>query len=82
MLDKIVKYFLIAIIFTGIGYAWAYSHRPDFLESAKLMAMREIYRSTEAGIPFQFCLEDTDKCMRFIPRDDSRMKFIVRKVSK
>ncbi len=76
MLDKITKWLVFGIIFTGIGYCWRYSHEPDFPETAKLMAMREIHRATVAGVPFQFCLEG-DKYMKFIPRSDSRMKFNV-----
>jgi hypothetical protein len=81
MLDKIIKYFLIAVVFIGLGYAWRMIHEPGFIEQAKLYAMGEIYNATERGIPFQFCLDDSDKCMRFIPRADDRMKYNVKLIA-
>ena len=82
MLDKIAKVFITLIIGIAIGYAWRISHEKSHIELGKEFVMSEMYRAAEANIPFMFCLGDSDKCMRFIPRDDTRMKFSVRRVSR
>lgn len=77
MFDKIVKVFITLIIGIAIGYAWRIHHEVPLIEQGKQAVMSEAIRASEDGIPFLICLEDSDKCLRFIPRADSKNKFIV-----
>ena len=76
MLDKIAKVLITLIIGIAIGYAWRISHEVSHIEEGKQAVMSEMLKATVDGIPFMVCLQD-DKCLRFIPRADSKSKFIV-----
>lgn len=76
MLNKITKGIIFAIIFAGLGYAWRMSHEMGMVNLAKGAVMAEIFEASKEHVPFQVCMDD-DKCMTFIPRADSTMKFNV-----
>ena len=77
MLDKIAKFLITLIIGISMGYAWRIHHEVPLTEQGKQAVMSEAIRAAEEGVPFMICLEDSDKCLRFIPRADSKNKFIV-----
>lgn len=64
MLNTVIKYFLLTVIFIAIGYAWRFNQDWQAYDRGRCDAIKEFQQAKEAGYTFFF---GEHKC---IPRKD------------